>query len=166
HRHASARDLAQQALTHGSAQVTLTACDLAKRTEKILACDVLHDVSAHPKTEQALGVQSFVLHGEHEHAHVRMLAANPTDEVDAVVVAEREVHYRDIRLFARDHSLRVFDGGRFGGQDELCLPSEQLLQSFAHEGMIVHDHDPCLFGHSVMISKRSQESPRHGPYHS
>ena len=147
-----ARDLAEQPLAHRGADVTLAAGDLAQRTEKVRARDVLHDITADAEAQQALGVQRFVLHRQHQHAHVGMIAADPAHQVDAVVRAERQVDDGDVGLLRRRLpccASLTDDASR--RQQELALPGQQLLQALADERMIVDDDDPCLFCHGCAL---------------
>src|SRR4029079_4346442 len=142
-------DLRQESFAHGGAYVTLAPGNLSQCTKEIGTSDVLHDITADTEAEQPLGIERFVLHRQHQHAHVRMRAPNPAHQIDAVIRAQREVHDGNVGVLRGNCRARVRNGRRFPRQLELVLTGQQLFQAFANERVIVDDYDARQVGHAM-----------------
>ncbi len=134
---------AQAALERG-AQIPAAVQDLAQRDQQLIGGRVFHDVTASTRGQQALGVNQFVVHREHEHGQFGTLRMDVAHQFQSVALRERNVDDDDIRGQRANGGTCLAFGLHFAADDEIRLRLDHAAQALPDDRMIVDDQDAPL----------------------
>src|SRR5262245_42459300 len=99
------------------------------------------------------------MHGHHQNEQFGVTGLQASDEVNAALVAERDVHNYKVRACFARQSNGIVDPRRLTANGYTCCAIDQLPQTVAKERMIIHNEDarrsllPDGSGHGLRIEE-------------
>src|SRR5262249_48753678 len=100
-------------------------------------------------TDDALGVEQFIVHGEDEDLQGGLDGEDVLQEIDPALIREGDVHDDEVRLQPDDLVERVLRGMRLPADDGTTFLFQQVAQATDHGRVIIHEEDPGLRGTGV-----------------
>ena len=133
---------------HGRAEVRAPVKNLVDCVDHIGHRFMFHDITFRSGAQRAQCVEGFIMHGKHQDGQIREFCSNVFDKLNPICPWQTQVDDGKVWIQFSD-DLHPFGGSAgFTADRKIVIGTNQLLETFSKQRMIIDDDDSFRIGWS------------------